>query len=100
MTIQESIFIVYPFQVFNTQKTLKTTRQKRSERPDTMEAARMNKENKNMDGRVAELEKRYLELEEQQVFFRQNFKDFTDSMQEKMTELRVVLQEIRKKINS
>jgi hypothetical protein len=65
-----------------------------------MEAARMNKENINIDGRVTELEKRYLELEEQQVFFRQNFKDFTDSMQERMTELRLVLQEIRKKINT
>ncbi len=100
MTTPESNFNVYSFYAFNTQKTVKTTRRRRGERPERMEAVRMKRENKNIDGRVAELEKRYIELEEQQICFRQNFKDFTDSMQEKMTELRLVLQEIRKKVNS
>ena len=56
--------------------------------------------NTNLNGRIAELEKHYLELKEQQVSFKENFKAFTDSVQEKMSELRLVLQEIRNKINS
>ncbi|MCE5271426.1 hypothetical protein LLH00_09085 [bacterium] len=60
----------------------------------------MKVENRRIDDRIAELEKHYTELQEQQVHFKENFFAFADSVQERMTELRLLLQEIRKRINA
>jgi hypothetical protein len=54
----------------------------------------------NLDVRLDDLEKRYLELQEQQAYFTDNFKNFADNVQERMVELRLVLQEIRDRINA